>query len=31
MPAVPLNTILEQRMIPSIEKVAKAMGEILVW
>jgi len=31
MPAVPLNTILEQAMIPSIEKVAKAMGEILVW
>ena len=29
MPAVPLNTILEQRMIPSIEKVAKAMGEVL--
>ncbi len=31
MPAVPLNTILEQRMIPSIEKVAKAMGEVLNW
>ena len=31
MPAVPLNTILEQRMIPSIEKVAKAMGDLLGW
>jgi len=31
MPAVPLNTILEQRMIPSIEKVATAMGELLGW
>ncbi|MFN0175170.1 MAG: thiamine pyrophosphate-dependent enzyme [Saprospiraceae bacterium] len=31
MPAVPLNAILEQRMIPSIEKVAKAMGEVLKW
>ncbi len=31
MPAVPLNTILEQRMIPSTEKVAKAMGELLKW
>ncbi len=31
MPAVPLNTVLEQRMIPSIEKVAKAIGELLNW
>lgn len=31
MPAVPLNTVLEQRMIPSIEKVANAMREILFW
>jgi 2-oxoisovalerate dehydrogenase E1 component len=29
MPAVPLNTVLEQRMIPSIEKVGKAMAEML--
>lgn len=31
MPAVPLNTVLEQRMIPSIEKVAKAIGALLSW
>ena len=31
MPAVPLNTVLEQRMIPSIEKVAKAIGSLLSW
>lgn len=31
MPAVPLNTVLEQRMIPSIEKVADAMRETLLW
>ena len=31
MPAVPLNTVLEQRMIPSIEKVTEAMREILLW
>ncbi|MBC7775353.1 MAG: tungsten formylmethanofuran dehydrogenase [Phycisphaerae bacterium] len=31
MPAVPLNTILEQAMIPSIEKVAKAIGMLLGW
>jgi 2-oxoisovalerate dehydrogenase E1 component len=31
MPAVPLNSTLEQRMIPSTEKVAKAMGEVLGW
>jgi len=31
MPAVPLNSTLEQAMIPSMEKVAKAMGELLTW
>lgn len=31
MPAVPLNTTLEQTMIPSIEKVAKMMGTVLAW
>jgi len=31
MPAVPLNETLEREMIPSIEKVAKAMGEVLAW
>lgn len=31
MPAVPLNTVLEQRMIPSIEKVTLAMRELLLW
>lgn len=29
MPAVPLNMTLEQTMIPSIEKVAKALHEVL--
>jgi len=29
MPAVPLNSILEVEMIPSIEKVGVAMGEVL--
>jgi 2-oxoisovalerate dehydrogenase E1 component len=29
LPAIPLNSILEQTMIPSKEKVAKAMGELL--
>jgi 2-oxoisovalerate dehydrogenase E1 component len=29
MPAVPLNEVLEKAMIPSIEKVAVAIGEIL--
>lgn len=29
MPAVPLNTVLEQEMIPSIEKVAVAIGQLL--
>ena len=31
MPAVPLNTILEQTMIPSIEKVGKAIRDLLAW
>lgn len=31
MPAVPLNTILEQTMIPSVEKVGKAIAELLRW
>jgi 2-oxoisovalerate dehydrogenase E1 component len=31
MPAVPLNVILEQTMIPSIEKVARAMQALLAW
>lgn len=29
MPAIPLNTTLEQTMIPSIEKVEKAIAELL--
>ncbi len=29
MPAVPLNTVLEQTMIPSVEKVAEAMEKLL--
>jgi len=29
MPAVPLNSVLEQEMIPSIEKVAAAMADLL--
>ncbi len=31
MPAVPLNETLEREMIPSIEKVAAAMGDLLDW
>lgn len=31
MPAVPLNETLEREMIPSIEKVAKAMTDLLAW
>ena len=31
MPAVPLNTTLEQEMIPSIEKVEEAMAALLGW
>jgi 2-oxoisovalerate dehydrogenase E1 component len=31
MPAVPLNETLEKTMIPSIEKVGRAMAEVLAW
>lgn len=31
LPAVPLNSTLEQAMIPSIEKVGAAIGEVLNW
>jgi 2-oxoisovalerate dehydrogenase E1 component len=31
LPAVPLNSTLEANMIPNAEKVAKAMGELLVY
>jgi 2-oxoisovalerate dehydrogenase E1 component len=31
MPAVPLNETLEREMIPSAEKVGRAMGELLAW
>ncbi|MDX1911719.1 MAG: transketolase C-terminal domain-containing protein, partial [Saprospiraceae bacterium] len=31
MPAVPLNSTLEQTMIPSIEKVSRAIGDLLAW
>jgi 2-oxoisovalerate dehydrogenase E1 component len=31
MPAVPLNSILEQTMIPSIEKVGAAMERLMRW
>lgn len=31
LPAVPLNATLEQMMIPSIEKVGAAIGELLMW
>lgn len=31
MPAIPLNEILEKTMIPSIEKVEKAMRELMEW
>ncbi len=31
MPAIPLNSILEQEMIPSIEKVSVAIGDLLAW
>ncbi len=31
MPAVPLNETLEREMIPSIEKVGVAIGEVLAW
>ena len=29
MPAIPLNSVLEKRMIPSIEKVSVAIGDLL--
>ena len=29
LPAIPLNTILEQTMMPSADKVARVMGEVL--
>ncbi|MEL6635127.1 MAG: thiamine pyrophosphate-dependent enzyme [Bacteroidota bacterium] len=31
LPAIPLNSVLEQTMIPSIEKVEKAVGDLLAW
>ncbi len=31
MPAIPLNSILEQRMLPSIEKVSVAIGDLLAY
>lgn len=31
LPAVPLNATLEQMMIPSIEKVGAAIGDLLMW
>jgi len=31
MPAIPLNETLEKTMIPSIEKVGKAIGGLLAW
>lgn len=31
MPAVPLNSVLEQTMIPSIEKVGNAIEALLAW
>ena len=31
MPAVPLNSVLEQTMIPSIDKVAAAIGKLLAY
>ncbi len=31
LPAIPLNSVLEQTMIPSIEKTSKAIGELLNW
>jgi hypothetical protein len=29
LPAVPMNVILEQAMLPNVEKVEKAIGELL--
>jgi len=31
MPAIPLNTILEQTMIPNVEKVRRKMEELMGW
>jgi 2-oxoisovalerate dehydrogenase E1 component len=31
LPAVPLNVALEKMMLPSVEKVEKALGELLAW
>ncbi|MFK8103631.1 MAG: thiamine pyrophosphate-dependent enzyme [Saprospiraceae bacterium] len=31
MPAIPLNSVLEQAMIPSIEKVSVAIGDLLAY
>lgn len=31
VPAVPMNTVLEQAMLPNAKKVAKAIGELLEW
>ncbi|HMR44808.1 MAG TPA: transketolase C-terminal domain-containing protein, partial [Saprospiraceae bacterium] len=31
MPAIPLNETLERTMIPSIEKVEKAIADLLAW
>lgn len=31
LPAIPLNAILEQRMLPSAEKVARAVAELLAY
>jgi 2-oxoisovalerate dehydrogenase E1 component len=31
LPAVPMNTRLEAAMLPSAEKVAEKMGQLLNW
>jgi hypothetical protein len=31
MPAIPLNSTLEEEMIPSIEKVEAAIRDLLAW
>jgi 2-oxoisovalerate dehydrogenase E1 component len=31
LPAVPLNVALEKMMLPSVEKVEKALGDLLAW
>lgn len=30
-PAVPINVVLEEEMLPTVEKVEKAISELLVW